>query len=283
MRKEFLMLLVGVTMAVQTQAQQCVQQQADSIAVVALLQQATVQQRASLPLFFARKLTGKPYVAHTLEGLPTEQLVVNLRQFDCTTLVENVAALTLCARKGQTSFAAFYTMLQALRYRNGQIDGYASRLHYFTDWIISNEAAGRVEEIQRDKAPFTAVQHIRVDYMSQHPQLYKALQDHPEDIGAIAVQEQQLTGRSFRYIPSGQTSNTEALRKIVNDGDIIAFVTKKKGLDITHTGLAIWQADGLHLIHASSVRKKVVLEPVTLSQYLKKHPSFLGIRIIRIK
>lgn len=283
MRKEILMLLVGVAMSVQAQAQQCLWQRTDSVAVVGLLQQAAGRPSASLPLFFACKLEGKPYVAHTLEGQPTERLVVNLRQFDCTTLVENVAALTLCARKGQTSFADFCTMLQALRYRNGLMDGYASRLHYFTDWIVSNETAGRVEEMQRDSTPFTAVQHIHVDYMSKHPQRYKALQDHPQDINAIAAQEQQLTGRTFRYIPSGQTANTEALRKIVNDGDIIAFVTDKKGLDITHTGLATWQTDGLHLIHASSVRKKVVLESATLSRYLESHPSFLGIRIIRIK
>lgn len=281
MRKGLLILLIGI--AVQTQAQQCIWQRTDSMAVVTLLQQSTEQPSDHLPLFFACQLEGKPYVAHTLEGLYTEQLVVNLRQFDCTTLIENVAALTLCARKGKTSFADFCAMLQALRYRNGQIDGYTSRLHYFTDWIVSNEAGGRVGEIQSDTALFTAVQRISVDYMSKHPHLYRALRVHPEDVGVIAAQEQRLTGRTVRYIPSGQTTHEKALRKVVSDGDIIAFVTKENGLDIAHIGLAVWQADGLHFIHASSVRKKVVLEPVTLSQYLKKHPSFLGIRVIRIK
>ncbi len=281
MRKGLLILLIGI--AVQTQAQQCIWQRTDSVAVVTLLQQATGQSSARLPLFFACQLEGKPYVAHTLEGQNTERLVVNLRQFDCTTLIENVAALTLCARKGQTSFADFCAMLQTLRYRNGQREGYTSRLHYFTDWIASNEAGGRVGEIQSDTAPFTAVQRISVDYMSKHPHLYRALRVHPEAVGVIAAQEQRLTGRTFRYIPSGQTTHGKALREVVSDGDIIAFVTNKEGLDITHVGLAVWQTDGLHFIHASSVRKKVVLEPVTLSQYLKKHPSFLGIRVIRIK
>ncbi len=264
-------------------AQPCVWQQADSVAVVTLLQQAAGQPAADLPLFFAHKLEGKPYVAHTLEGQAAEQLVVNLRQFDCTTLVENVTALTLCAQRGQTAFSDFCTMLQQLRYRNDSMDGYASRLHYFTDWILSNEAAGRVEEIQSDKAPFTAVQRIRVDYMSKHPQQYEALRAHPEEVKAIAAQEQSLTGRTFRYVPSGQATDEQALREVVANGDIIAFVTNKKGLDIAHVGLAVWKVDGLHFIHASSVHGRVVLEPVTIARYLEKHPSFPGIRIVRIK
>ncbi|MGD9771744.1 MAG: N-acetylmuramoyl-L-alanine amidase-like domain-containing protein, partial [Parabacteroides sp.] len=36
---------------------------------------------------------GTPYVASTLEQTP-EQLVVNLREFDCTTFVESVLALS---------------------------------------------------------------------------------------------------------------------------------------------------------------------------------------------
>ncbi len=281
MRKGLLILLMGV--AVQIQAQQCIWQRTDSVAVVGLLRQAVGQHQTNLPLFFACELKGKPYVAHTLEGQPTERLVVNLRQFDCTTLVENVAALTLCARRGQTSFADFCTTLTSLRYRNHKIDGYTSRLHYFTDWIVSNANAGWVKEIQDNKVPFTAIQRIHVNYMSKNPHRYKALQSHPEDVGVIAEQERSLTGRTFRYIPSGQTACEKDLRRVVKDGDILAFVTDKEGLDITHVGLAMWQADGLHLLHASSVRKKVVLESVTLSRYLEKHPSFLGFRVVRIE
>jgi hypothetical protein len=94
--------------------------------------------------------------------------------------------------------------------------------------------------------------------------------------------EQRVSGAKFRYIPKSLVSNSSLLRKAVRDGDIIAITCKKKGLDIAHLGFAVWQNDGLHLLNASMLHKKVVLEPMTLAQYLQKHPSHTGIRIIRI-
>ena len=46
-------------------------------------------------LWFARKFINIPYVASTLEIADPEQLVVNLTQLDCTTLVETVLALVM--------------------------------------------------------------------------------------------------------------------------------------------------------------------------------------------
>jgi hypothetical protein len=72
------------------------------------------------------------------------------------------------------------------------------------------------------------------------------------------------------------------MRKAVRDGDIIAITCQKPGLDIAHLGFAVWRSDGLHLLNASQLHKRVVEEPMTLGQYLAKHPSHTGIRIIRI-
>ena len=99
-------------------------------------------------LHFARKFLGKPYVASTLEVNREEQLVVNTRQLDCTTLVENVVALTLCTQRHLYSARDFMNALVELRYRGGVLDGYASRLHYFTDWIEDNTRLGLVVEQQ---------------------------------------------------------------------------------------------------------------------------------------
>ena len=68
----------------------------------------------------------------------------------------------------------------------------------------------------------------------------------------------------------------------IHDGDILAIVTRKKGLDTSHLGFAVWQKGCLHLLNASSIHKKVVLEPMTLSEYMKKHPSQLGVRVVRV-
>lgn len=164
----------------------------------------------------------------------------------------------------------------------GLIRGYTSRIHYFTEWITENTKAGIVHEIQAPNPPFTALQQVSVNYMSQHPKSYEALKKHPEFVGDIRKMEQKVSGQQFRYIPKSAVGNSQQLRKAVNDGDIIAITCKKPGLDIAHLGFAVWKNDGLHLLNASQLHKKVVLEPMTLYQYLQKHPSHTGIRIIRI-
>ena len=274
----YMMLLMGSLNG--WSQQRVTYQRADSLKICRLLRDANKQ---TTTLWFARQFLNIPYVAHTLEVNSAEQLVVNTRQLDCTTLVETVTALTLCAHQGKRSWNDYLTTLRTLRYRKGKLDGYPSRLHYFSDWITDKTAMSIVKEIQSPNPPFSAVQHINVNYMSTHPDAYQALKAHPEWVSVIRQQEETLSGTTSRYIPkSALKRNTKALRQAVHDGDIIAITCNKKGLDIAHLGFAVWKKDGLHLLNASQIHKKVVQEPMTLYQYLQKHPSHTGIRIIRI-
>ena len=252
----------------------------DSITICRLLKEAP---RKASTLWFARQFHGIPYVAHTLEVNDNEQLVVNTRQLDCTTLVETVTALTICVQQEKRRWADYLRTLRTLRYRQGVMDGYTSRLHYFTDWIDDKQLMGIVSEIQGPNPPFTALQKVQVSYMSQHPQSYKALKANAALVPVIKRQEQALTGKTYRYIPKQAIRNTQLLRQAIKDGDIIAITCNKKGLDIAHLGFAVWQKDGLHLLNASSIHHKVVTEPLTIRQYLQKHSTFTGVRIIRIK
>ena len=254
-------------------------QQEDSLTVCRLLQQAPSDAGT---LWFARQLLGRPYVAHTLEVNSEEQLVVNTRELDCTTLVETVTALTWCHQHGWQTWEHYLTVLRQLRYRQGLLQGYPSRLHYFSDWIGDNEQLRFVTEIQAPQPPFTALQHVRVNYMSSHPQAYRALTAHPEWVETIRHQEDSLSALVRRYIPKSSVVNSQLLRQTVHDGDIIAITCNKKGLDIAHLGFAVWQRDGLHLLNASQLHKKVVEEPMTFYRYLQKHPSHTGIRVVRI-
>ncbi len=253
---------------------------ADSLTVCRLLKEAPAK---ASTLWFARQFHGVPYVAHTLEVNDREQLVVNTRQLDCTTLVETVTALTLCVKQEKRQWTDYLQALRMLRYRQGVLNGYPSRLHYFTDWILDKQQMGLVEEIQRPNPPFTALQHINVNFMSQHPGSYKALKANPSLVKEIRQQEKALTGKTFRYIPKLAVKNTQLMRQTVKDGDIIAITCKKKGLEIAHLGFAVWQKDGLHLLNASQLHHKVVTEPMPLRQYLQKHSTHTGIRVIRIK
>ena len=258
-------------------------QDADSVFVVKALSEArSLPRTTNFPLHFARLFIGRPYVAHTLEVNDEERLVTNTRQLDCTTLVENVTALTLCVYRHLYTWRDFRNALVEMRYRRGILNGYTNRLHYFSDWIDDNTAMDIVSEVQSPTPPFTATQTIDVHYMSQHPQAYKALKQHPELVPVIKAQEDALTGRQYRYIPKSEVGNTRAMRSAVRDGDIIAITCSKPGLDIAHLGFAVWREDGLHLLNASQLHKRVVEEPMTLGQYLSKHPSHTGIRIIRI-
>lgn len=256
----------------------CSYTRADSLCI-----ESALRSEAQTTLDFARLFIDRPYVAHTLEPFDEERVVVNTRQLDCTTFVETVLALKRCRQQATTRFADYVDALQQLRYRGGQLDGYTSRLHYFSDWIDDNSRMGFVAEVQAPNPPFTAVQRLRVNYMSTHPKSYRLLKKFPKMVPTIARQEQQLTGRTYRYIPKSIVGNSQLLRQAVRDGDVIAITCSKPGLDIAHLGFAVWQADGLHLLNASMIHKKVVLEPLTLYDYLQQHPSHTGIRIVRIR
>lgn len=255
-------------------------QRTDSIKICQVLKQAD-QNTSTLAL--ARQFMNIPYVGQTLEVNDREQLVVNTRQLDCTTLVETVTALKLCAQNSRHTWGDYLDILRQLRYRDGKLQGYTSRLHYFSDWIDNKTKMGLVTEVQKPNPPFTAVQRLNINYMSEHPQSYRSLKEHPEQVPVIRQQEQALTGKSYRYIPKTAIKNSKLLRQTIKDGDIIAITCNKKGLDIAHLGFAVWRKDGLHLLNASQLHKKVVEEPMTLYQYMQKHKTFTGIRIIRIK
>ena len=90
-----LLLMVGTTYA------QVTYTHADSLTICRLLAKADTK---TTTLWFARQFLGIPYVAHTLEVNDDEQLVVNTRQLDCTTLVETVMALTICAHQGKRTW-----------------------------------------------------------------------------------------------------------------------------------------------------------------------------------
>lgn len=273
----------ALTMMAQGKSLRPVYQKADSITICRLLSEARRQPaETNIPLFFARHFLGIPYVAHTLEAQGDERLVVNTRQLDCTTLVETVTALTQCAYRQQYSWQAYLKALTAMRYRKGVIDRYPSRIHYFTEWITQNSKTGLVAELQQPNPPFMAIQTVDVNYMSNHPESYQALRQHPDYVGEIREMEQRVSGQQFRYIPKARVGRSAELRKVIRDGDIIAITCKKAGLDIAHLGFAVWKRGNLHLLNASQLHKKVVEESMTLWQYLQKHPSHTGIRIIRI-
>ncbi|MGN1376228.1 MAG: N-acetylmuramoyl-L-alanine amidase-like domain-containing protein [Prevotella sp.] len=255
----------------------------DSVKVMSLINKARQQkQGTNMIIFFARQLLGIPYVSHTLEVNKTEQLVINLRQLDCTTYVENVFALYLCMKDKKYTFDDFCDNILKIRYRGGGTPHYTIRLHYFTDWIEDNTSMKLCEEIQSPVPPFTSIQKIKVGFMSANPSKYKMLKDNPGYIPDIVKSEQKLNTKTYRYIPKASVTNSSLLRKTIHDGDILALTTNINGLDVHHVGFAVWHKDGLHLLNASSLRHYTVEEPQTLYTYLQKQQGMTGVRVVRL-
>ncbi|WP_317902023.1 N-acetylmuramoyl-L-alanine amidase-like domain-containing protein [Cerina litoralis] len=219
---------------------------------------------------------GVPYVAKTLEVGATESLVVNLHGLDCTTFVENVLAFSLLLERGKKDFDSYTKILEEIRYKNGKLDGYASRLHYFSEWIANNEAKGLLTNVTKEIGGVPISKGI--NFMSTHRDLYPFLKD-DGNFKKIQASEAVLNNKPLYFLPQDQVAVQEHL---IHSGDIIALTTSIDGLDITHTGIATRESDGrIHLLHASTGSMKVEVSQVPLADYLKKIKKNTGIMVAR--
>ena len=133
-----------------------------------------------------------PYVAHTLEVNEEEKLVVNFDEVDCTTFVEYVLALALSPVKNGTIDNADYARtLQSIRYRDGKIDGYTSRLHYIADWVNNGVRHGFMEDITAANSPDTV--RLSLNFMSTH--MRGAQQPHCIIIAQAACRNMRQIGK----------------------------------------------------------------------------------------
>lgn len=218
-----------------------------------------------------------PYVAKTLEIGETESLVVNLHGLDCTTFVENALAFSLMWERGKTDFDSYTGILEEIRYRDGKLDGYASRLHYFSEWIANNEAKGLLKNVTKEIGGIPVTKTI--NFMSTHRDLYPFLKD-DDNFKKIQVSETQLNNRPMYFLPRNKIASQEHL---IRSGDIIALTTSINGLDITHTGIATQEADGrIHLLHASTGSMEVEVSDLPLADYLNKINKNTGIMVARL-
>lgn len=233
-------------------------------------------------LNIAKSYLGVPYAANTLENTDEEKLVINEKGLDCTTFVELSVARWLSTRSDDSTFDQ---QVQSLRYRNGTIDGYLSRLHYFTDWVNENTRRGIWYELPSKAESASYIWHtdtLTLSFMSEHPQSYPYLKANPWAVDSMRTIEQKYTGQIINYIGK-EYLNLTPKELPIKDGDIIALVTTIAGLDVTHLGFAIWQEDTLHLMHASTKQGKVIIDNVSLYEYLKNRNTCPGIRVVRLK
>ncbi len=224
-----------------------------------------------------KSFIGTPYVPNTLEKGDVEQLVINLTGLDCTTFLETTLTFSRCIKKNKTTFDDYKNELKFIRYRDGKLDGYPSRLHYTSDWIINNEKKGVVKNVSNEIGGI--VYDKQVFFMSKYADKYQILKANPQFVPQILNFENEINKVVKYYIPKDKIISVEDK---IQTGDFIGLATTIEGMDVSHVGIAVKGDDGhVYFLHAPNVGKKVTLTTIPLSEYIADLSKNTGIIVFR--
>ncbi|WP_333182971.1 N-acetylmuramoyl-L-alanine amidase-like domain-containing protein [Microcoleus sp. Pol14D5] len=225
----------------------------------------------------ADNFRGKPYAAGLLDESGEEKLIVTLNKFDCVLFVETVLAIARGIAVQDYDYQNLVNRIEEQRYLNGKMNGYCSRLHYFSEWINDNQKRQTVENITAELGGVPM--NKTLNFMSQHRSSYAQMVKDEATYQCIVSQEAELAKTTVNYIP---TNRIKSVYSQLKPGDIVAVATDVKGLDVTHTGLVYRNADGnLGLIHASPAGEVTVA--YDLQRYIRRVESAIGIVVARAK
>lgn len=224
-----------------------------------------------------KSFIGTDYVASTLDKSDSEHLVINLTGLDCTTFLENSLVFARLIKSGKTSFDDYRSELTKIRYRNGIIKEYPSRLHYFSDWIYDNSAKGIIKDVTKEiggiKYP------LQVGFMSKNRDKYKQISSNDNYYNSIRNIEAEINSREYYFIPKNEVAEIE---NKIDEGYLIAITTSIAGLDISHVGIAVKGKDGrIHLLHAPIVGSKVQISEKPIAEYTGGNKKQTGIIVLK--
>lgn len=226
--------------------------------------------------YVARFFIGTPYKSNTLNVTKEELPVINLRELDCVTFIENVLALSFLPGYDSRYESAFVQNIVKIRYRNGVIEDYASRLHYSSDWLYEMQR----QRLLTDLTLFAGgvSYQPQVCFMTRHYDRYPSLKDSPELRVKMKDVEAEINKRTYHYIPKAEVDKAYGR---IKDGDIILITTNIEGLDTSHIGFALKQNGNTYLLHASSSGKKVMISEQPLKEYMEGITIQSGIMLAR--
>lgn len=220
---------------------------------------------------------GTPYEAGTLEiKIDKEELILKISGFDCVTFVENILNFSRLVLLNKLNIENFKSELTKIRYRDGIIKDYTSRLHYFCDWIYNNEKKEIIKNITSEIGG--SVYSKEINFMTSHKDSYEQLKNNKSLVNKMYDIEDNISLRKMYYI---KKSDVKENQSEINTGDIIALTTEIKGLDITHTGFAYVENEKLLFMHASQKAGKVIISYEGLLSYINSVKKCSGIMVAR--
>ncbi len=223
-----------------------------------------------------RAFIGTPYLSHTLEVAQPEQTVINLRGLDCWTLMDVALAMSLAQRDSVRDFHYFVQKIRHLRYKNGNVNGYGSRLHYFADWMLNASELGYGRDITQELGGVPLEKNVA--FITDNPQLYPNSRD-SNALAQIRVAQDRINAQTWYYIPKSKIHDIE---NQIQDGDILVLTSVRRNLDVEHQGFAVHDEKGaLRFLHASSTSGKVVVSHRVLSEYLMRIKAVSGVMVFR--
>jgi len=206
-----------------------------------------------------------------------EKLIIHLSGLDCYTFFESSLVFARCIKMDKTTFEDFQTELTKVRYRSGILNGYSSRLHYASDWMYANALRGIVKDVTMEIGGIPYVK--KINFMSGHSESYKRMKNKPSVVEQIEHVEKDINSRNMFYIPEDKI---EEIESNIQNGDIILITAEQKGLDISHSGMAVKGDDGrVYFMHAPLKGKKLQITPNPLSEYIKSMKRHTGIMVAR--
>ena len=216
------------------------------------------------PILIGQYFIGAPYLANRLSKSNPEKVYFSFTDFDCVTYVENVLALY----NSKGNHIQFSENLIKIRY-NDSIS-YENRNHYLTSGL---EKLVKLNILTPINNPLNSKYVLKnIDYLSKHVNYINI------DKSKLMKIEKSISSRPIYYFDS---MNDSDIYNLIQNGDVIAFLSTHNDLDFKHVGFVYIRNNKKYILHASQEKKVVCISDVTIDQYLLKNKKIKGFQIYR--
>ena len=218
------------------------------------------------PMLIGQYFKGAPYLSNRLSKSNPEKVYYSFADFDCVTYVENILALYY----SEGANAKFIENLIKIRY-NDSIS-YENRNHYLMKGLQKMVALHILSPINNHFNSKSIQKNV--NYLSKH------VISNNINMARIINIEKSISQKNIYYFDSTKDLK---INDLIQNGDVIAFVSSRNDLDFQHVGFVHFKNNKKYILHASQEKKIVCISDVTIDQYIFKNKKITGFQIYRPK